>query len=171
MKFAANKTELAREVDLTRSGLQNFFQMPGHPETRSDGRHDVEAWRSFVQAHRFTQSSGRNGNGVKYEPSEREKAITAKNLADAERARFKLKVETGEYLLRERVCLDVETAHSVVRRELSKRLLHECPPRVEGLSAIEIKRVLRKVVDELSDALCGQLKDFALGVAGGSSGV
>jgi hypothetical protein len=61
----------------------------------------------------------------------------------------------------------VETAHSVVRRELSKKLLHEMPPRLEGLKAIEMKRPIRAVVNELSDQLCGQLTNFAMGSGGG----
>jgi hypothetical protein len=162
--YASNKAELAKLVGLSRLGLERYFRTPDHPETRQDGRHTVSEWVSFIQAHRISPNGKRNGNHAEFEPSEREKAITAKNLIEAERARFKLKVEVGEFLPRQDVCLQVETVHSTVRRELNKKLLHEMPPRLEGLKAIEMKRPIRQIVNELSDQLCGQLSNYAMGL-------
>jgi hypothetical protein len=163
--FARNKLELARLLRLSRRGLDRFFLLPDHPESRSDGRLPVEEWRAFVVARRSQPPHyGNNGNGGarKYEPTEREQALTMRASAEAARAQFRLSVEKGQYLPVTDICYQVETAHSAVRRELSKKLLHELPPKLEGLVAAEMKRPLRKLIEELSDNLVQQFKGYAV---------
>src|SRR5262249_4243397 len=99
--------------------------------------------------------------------SEREKALTARANVEAERSKFKLAIEKGEFLPAHDVCFQVETAHSAVRRELSKKLLHEIPARLEGLNAPEMKLPLSNVIDALSDALWNQFTALAVGAGGG----
>jgi hypothetical protein len=164
--FAKNKVELGKLVELSRASLQRYFELPGHPKPRADGRHDVEAWRAFIQAHRSAPNYASNGNGARYEPTPREKALTERAAIEAQRARFRLMVEVGEYLPRQDVCFQVETAHSTVRRELNKKLLHEMPPRLEGLKAGEMKRPLRKLIDALSDHLWNEFQTLAVGAGG-----
>jgi hypothetical protein len=161
-RFAKNKVELGKLVELSRPSLQRYFAMPGHPEPRADGRHDVKAWRAFIQARRSAPNYASNGNGARYELTAREEALIAKTQAEAERARFKLKVEVGEYLPRVDVCHQVESVCLLVRRELNRRLIFELPPRIEMTTAAEMRRPLRRIVDDLSNSLCGQLTDYAV---------
>jgi hypothetical protein len=158
-RFARNKTELARLVGMSRVSLQRYFELPDHPRPRSDSQLPVDAWVAFISANR-TQPS--YGNGAKYEPSLREQALTERASAEAARAQFRLSVEKGQYLPVTDICFQVETAHSAVRRELSKKLLHELPPKLEGLVASEMKRPLRKLIEELSDNLVQQFKGYAV---------
>jgi hypothetical protein len=166
-RYARNKTELARLVGMSRVSLQRYFDLPDHPRPRSDSQLPVDAWIAFVAQHRTQPSYGRNGVGAKYEPSERERALTQRASAEAARAQFRLSVEKGQYLPVTDICYQVETAHSAVRRELSKALLHEMPPRLEGLKAAEMKRPLRKMIDALSDHLWNEFTSLAVGAGGG----
>jgi hypothetical protein len=50
MRFAGSYVQLARALEISRSGLKRFAAMPNHPEPRSDRRHDVKAWAKFVSA-------------------------------------------------------------------------------------------------------------------------
>jgi hypothetical protein len=161
-RFARNKTELAKLVGLSRVSLQRYFELPDHPRPRSDSQLPVDAWVAFISANRTQPSYGGNGFGSKYKPSAREVALTQRASAEAARAQFRLSVEKGQYLPVTDICFQVETAHSAVRRELSKKLLHELPPKLEGLVAAEMKRPLRKLIEELSDNLVQQFNGYAV---------
>jgi hypothetical protein len=164
-RYARNKTELAKLVGLSRMSLQRYFELPDHPRPRSDSALPVDAWVAFISANRTQPNYG--SNGAKYEPSPREVALTQRASAEAARAQFRLSVEKGQYLPVTDICYQVETAHSAVRRELSKALLHEMPPRLEGLKAAEMKRPLRKLIDALSDHLWNEFTSLAVGAGGG----
>jgi hypothetical protein len=169
-RYARNKTELARLVGMSRVSLQRYFDLPDHPRPRSDSQLPVDAWIAFIAQHRTQPRYGGNGFGSigsKYKPSPREVALTEKASAEASRAQFRLSVEKGQYLPVTDICYQVETAHSAVRRELSKKLLHELPPRLEGLHAAEMKGPLRKMIDALSDHLWNEFTSLAVGAGGG----
>jgi len=176
-KYAATKIRLAHELGIKYHTLCDWFNEPDHPPNHSPGdtQYDIQAWREWIgrrtKGHWFTGNRGSSGNGQvmgqMFAASEREKALTAKAAVEAERATFKLAVERGEYLERQDVCNKVETVCSVVRRELNKRLLHEMPPRLEGLKASEMKRPMRGIVDQLADHLCNEFASYAVGAGGG----
>jgi hypothetical protein len=160
-RFVQNKVDLAKAVEVSRLTLDRYFAMPGHPERRSDGRHDVPAWRAFVAAHKVSPQAGPGGNGTTYALSEREKALIEKNKIEAARSKLKLQIETGEFLPKSDVCRDVEVVCSCVRRELTKILCHEAPPRLEMLRANELRRPMRKICEELTDQLFYRLSAYA----------
>jgi hypothetical protein len=162
-RYVATKLALAGRCGVSYPTLLKYFSKPGRPRNHSPGgaRYDVEAWRQWIAEHRSAHNFGKNGaDRLEYEPNERERALIEKNKVEAERARFKLKVEVGEFLPRYDVCRDVEAAHSAVRRELTKALIHELPPRLEGLCAIEMRRPMRRVCEELADQLFSRLNGY-----------
>jgi hypothetical protein len=168
--YASTKTELARRLGLRYATLCGWFKAPDRPRNHSPGttRYDVEAWRQWIgrrtKSHRLG-NSGQGSNGEVSQPfalSEREKALTEKASIEAERSRFKLAIERGEYLERQGVCNAVEQAHSLVRRQLNKALLCELLPALEGLTSAQMRRPVRRVIDELSDNLVQQFNDYAV---------
>ena len=151
-QYAATKAELAKRLGVSYYTLvSTYWQRPGRPEDHSPGkaRYPVSQYRdwinSFKTAHNFGQ---KNGNGS-YPVNEREKALIEKKQIEIESARFKLDVERREYLRRSEVNESISKYNALVRRELYKAFEYDLPPRIEGLSAMDIKKALRKRLDEI----------------------
>jgi hypothetical protein len=144
-----NKIELAAAVSLSYRRLLDYFRDPNHPEDHSPGkaRYDIEAWVSFI-ASRATAHNRGSKNG-QYPISEREQLIIERNRIAIEREKFRLGLAMREYLPRDKVNCAVDTANAVVRREIDRAISVELPPRLEGLSAMEIKKVLRRKFDAI----------------------
>jgi hypothetical protein len=81
--------------------------------------------------------------------NDRERALTDYKKTQAERERFKLDVEKREFLPRTEVNDVMTTFFSIINRELHKAFEHELPPRLEGVSALEIKKLCRRKLDEV----------------------
>jgi hypothetical protein len=148
-RYAKNKIELAAAVGLSYRRLLDYFRDPNHPEDHSPGkaRYDIEAWGSFI-ASRATAYNRGSKNG-QYPISEREQLIIERNRIAIEREKFRLGLAMREYLPRDEVNCAIDTANAVVRREIDRAISVELPPRLEGLSAMEIKKVLRRKFDAL----------------------
>lgn len=111
----------------------------------------MNQWKS---AHNF--GTGRNADrGIleKYPYNEREKALIEKNQISAKRERFKLEVEMAEYVPRVVANRVIDTGNRIVRSEMEKAFANELPPRLEGLKAVEIRRVLLTRLRQLTDHL------------------
>ena len=152
-RYAKNKIELAAAVGLSYRRLLDYFRDPNHPEDHSPGkaRYDIEAWGRFI-ASRATAYNRGSKNG-QYPISEREQLIIERNRIAIEREKFKLGVAKREYLPRDEVNRAIGTANAVVRREIDRAISVELPPRLEGLSALEIKRILRRKFDTIFASL------------------
>jgi hypothetical protein len=157
MNCVETKTELASKLGVRYATILSWFKLPDRPSnfTRGRKRYDVDAWREWIS--RRTKSPRFAGGVNGSTPSEREVALTEKVRTEAERSRLRLQIELGEYLDRYTVCTQVEEAFGATRRELSKILVHELPPRLTGLDAMGIRRQMRKTVEELCDELRGKL--------------
>lgn len=152
-RYANNKIELAVAVGLSYRRLLDYFRDPNHPEDHSPGkaRYDIEAWGRFI-ARRVTAHNRGSKNG-QYPISEREQLIIERTRIAIEREKFKLGVAKHEYLARHEVNRVIGTANALVRREIDRAISVELPPRLEGLSAMEIKQVLRQKLDEIFASL------------------
>jgi hypothetical protein len=53
------------------------------------------------------------------------------------------------YLPRDEVNRAITTANTVIRTEIDRAISVELPPRLEGLTALEIKKVLRRKFDAI----------------------
>src|SRR5262245_11342007 len=102
-RYVGTKVELARRCGVTYYTLSGYFKLPGHPRDHSPGsaRHDVHAWREFIQTHRSAHNFGSGNNSdVPYTPNEREQALIEKNRIATQREKFRLGVEMAEYVPR-----------------------------------------------------------------------
>jgi hypothetical protein len=148
-RYAKNKIELAAAVGLSYRRLLDYFRDPNHPEDHSPGkaRYDIEAWSRFI-ASRATAYNRGSKNG-QHPISEREQLIIERNRIAIEREKLKLGVLMREYVARNEVNRAIDTANAVVRREIDRAISVELPPRLEGLSALEIKKLLRRKFDAI----------------------
>jgi hypothetical protein len=142
--------------------VHNYWKKEGRPKDHSPGdrRYDVEAYREWVRAFKSAYNFGsRNSDPVqKYEFNEREKALIEKNQISAKRERFKLEVEMAEYVPRMVANRVIDTGNRIVRTEMEKAFANELPPRLEGLKAVEIRRVLLARLRQLTDHLPGHIQ-------------
>ena len=147
--YAKNKIQLAAAVGLSYRRLLDYFKDPNHPEDHSPGkaRYNIKAWGRFI-ASRATAYNRGSKNG-QYPFSEREQLIIERNRIAIEREKFKLGVAMHEYVPRDEVNRAIGTANAVVRREIDRAISVELPPRLEGLSAMEIKKVLQQKFHEI----------------------
>jgi hypothetical protein len=148
-RYAKNKIELAAAVGLSYRRLLDYFRDPNHPEDHSPGkaRYDIAAWSRFIASRATAHNRGsRNGQ---YPISEREQLIIQRNRIAIEREKFKLGVAKHEYLARDEVNRAIGTANAAVRREIDRAISVELPPRLEGLSAMEIKKILWQKFDAI----------------------
>jgi hypothetical protein len=161
-----------------RTLISDYWKLPGRPENHSEGssKYDIKAYRDWIQsfksAHNFGKGrriagdtnevsraeQSRSGPPVTYEFNEREKALIEKNQISAKRERFKLEVEMAEYVPRVVANRVIDTGNRIVRTEMEKAFANELPPRLEGLKAHEIRRVLLTRLRQLTDHLPGHIQ-------------
>jgi hypothetical protein len=127
------------------------WQKRWRPKEHSPGkaRDEVVLFRDWVQSWKSAHNFGVNGQGGNFQPDERERALIEKKQVEIERDRFKLDAKRREYVKRTEVNEELSRCCALVRRELYKAFEHDLPPRVEGLSALEIKKHNRKRLDEI----------------------
>ncbi len=151
-RYASSKVELAKALGVSYRALLGWWSRPSRPADHSPGanRYDIEAYRdwigSFKSAHNFGTGRGAEGSEL-YEMSPRERAIVEKNRIAAERERFRLAVEKGEYVLRDVANRTIDVGNAIVRRELERMFASELPPRLEGLSATLIRKEMLTSLD------------------------
>jgi hypothetical protein len=150
--FAANKVILTRKLGIARRTLYNFEKLSGAPKPRSDGRHDVNAWKRFVsgRAEQIT-IAGMQLSQIEQARLERLRVTTA-------REKFKLDVESGKFIAVEDANRQVDTANGIVRRSLQQLVENEIPARCAGMSPIEIKKTGVRLLNECLELLCAELK-------------
>lgn len=154
-RYVATKAELAGRLGVSYWTLNSYWERPGRPQDHAPGkaRYEVSQYRDWIggfkSAHNFgNKKNSNNGNGA-YPVNEREKALIDKKHIEIERDKFKLDVERREYLKRAEINEAISKCNAVVRRELYKAFEYDLPPRVEGLSALHIKKMNRKRLDEV----------------------
>ncbi len=153
--FAANKVELARKLGIARRTLYNFEKLSGAPKPRSDGRHDVNAWKRFVSS-RADQIviAGMQLSQIEQARLERLRVVTA-------REQFKLDAERGKFIAVDDANRQVDTANGIVRRSLQQLVENEIPARCGGRSPVEIKKIGVRLLNECLELLCTKLKAAA----------
>lgn len=162
-KYVSTKELLARRIGISYFRLQTNWDRPDRPKDHSSGRsrYDVAAYREWVakwkSAHNFGSRNADDRNELGYPWNAREKALIEKNQVSAQRERFKLEVEMAEYVPRLVVNRVIDTGNRIIRNELEKAFQSELPPRLEGLSSVEIRRVLLAKLRQLTETLPAQM--------------
>lgn len=138
--------ELAEILGVTTETIRQWRKIPDCPQESSNRTHDVIAWRQFVKAR------GLRGNTGELEFNETQ-LRGRKLLAEVEERELKVAIRRGFYVtmeaVRERWTFHVAQAHSVFRNKLE----NELPPLLVGLDAVEIRKEMSKVVDEITATL------------------
>jgi len=134
---------LHQRLGISRPALERLFELPHHPVQVPGKGWDVGEWERFRDANfsywnRREKKNGSNGST----PNPRDAAFIKRQLLAAEKEQFDLDVK------REKYCLKSETSDRIMKnfgllvREGDKAFMHELPPRLEGMSAGEIAKVL-----------------------------
>jgi len=132
--------------------IRKYWSYPDRPKDHSPGKakYDILAYRLFINRHRSAHNFGsRNSDVPQNGVSQRELALIEKSQVATERERFKLGIERREYIKRDEVNERLTTDYAIIRRELYKAFEHDLPPRIEGLSAMDIRKANRKRLDEI----------------------
>lgn len=142
-QFAANQVELAAALGVDRKTIQRAMKMPGHPEARADGRHEIAAWRTFLQGTGAIASD--DVDTVK----EKARNLVLKNQKlEAENAILRRSWKPVEEI--ERWGADIGAG---VRKTICQ--LHRIAQSISGLSTPEIEIRLKEKEDEILAQLNG----------------
>ena len=151
--FVKNYVDLAEVLGVTRRTLQDWRKMKGAPVARSNGEHEVEAWRAFQR------KIGGKGAPQPEDP-ESDKDLPSEPILKRRKLllfclekEMQLAEKRGELveisLVRETWSKKCAAANSLLR----KRLENELPSELEGMEAAGIYEALVAVVDEFNEAM------------------
>lgn len=136
-RFARNKAEAARILEISRSGLYRFFELPDHPEPRSDGRIDCRAWAKFISANATRLTTGTAAIPIGPKDTARIRLMELQALREETRLNREREILVGE----------VKAILQAWSGRLQLRLDHlartELPPILDGKPAREIGRIIR----------------------------
>lgn len=131
--------DLAAALGVSRRSITNWRKMEGAPVPKSNGNHDVIAWRRFIHEHHLDGSSPGDEEGLKIR----------KLLAEINEREFRLAVRKGEYILNDLVREAWLSRCGRVVNLLRSKFEKEMPPQLAGLTAPDIQELLSKAIDEL----------------------
>jgi hypothetical protein len=143
--WVQNQTDLARELGVNRKTIQRWIKIEGCPTTASDGRYNVNEWRTWAKNSNYKVSEGGDGDD---DDDETKLKLEAKRLLLInQKLEFDLAVKRGEYTHND----DVESMFVMMIQNAKKVLLalpSNASPQVVGLSVPEAEIRLREIVDE-----------------------
>ncbi len=90
--FVENQVELASALGVNRKTIQRWLKHEDAPETRSDGRYELAAWREFQRQH------GRGGDGGEVEDIDVARAKAEQIILQNERLKLRLKKDRDEVI-------------------------------------------------------------------------
>lgn len=142
-QFAENQTELATALGVHRATIRRAMKIAGHPEPRANGRHEIAAWRTFLQ------STGALASDDVDTVKEKARNLVLKNQKlEAENAILRRSWKPVEEI--ERWGADIGAG---VRKTICQ--LHRIAQSISGLSTPEIEIRLKEKEDEILAQLNG----------------
>jgi hypothetical protein len=136
--FVTSYTELARFLGVSRQALNRWTKLDGSPQAKSDGRHSVSDWKSFMKTNDL---SGKSHDLIDLKSRDL--------LAKCEEREFKNSVKRGEYVSIEEVRLAWSSCTAKALQMLEKALLDELPPILAGLEPIQIRNKNEQQLNEV----------------------
>lgn len=157
-RYAKNKHVLAARIGISRPALKRLFERGDYPKITNNGW-VVDQWQKYADENisywNRRDPQKRNGH-VATNP--RDAAFIKRQLLAAEKEQFDLDVK------REKYCLKSETTDRIMKnfgllvREGDKAFMHELPPRLEGLAAGEIAKVLGRRWSDIREKVARSLE-------------
>jgi hypothetical protein len=144
--FSKDYAELAIVLGVSRQAVNSWKKFEDAPQPRTNGLHDVQAWREFM--------ARRGLKGGDIGPTDEQSRLKARKLlAEVEEREFRLSVRRGEFVAVEQVRREWTILVGRARALLEARLLNELPPVLSGKDAHGIREELEKLVIEFYETL------------------
>jgi hypothetical protein len=147
--YAKNKVGLAAAINISRPALYRLMTRPDRPELVAGKGWNIVQWQryandnvAFYNQRKRQEPRSRN---------ERDDAYIERQRIEAEKAQFDLDVKRNKFELKSAMIERVMTNWNFFIRELDKALRHELPPRLEGMSAGQIAKLLGSRLDNLRE--------------------
>lgn len=147
LTFAKNFVELAEILGVSRQSLYAWRKKPGAPVPAANGKHRIVEWREFIR------SEGLAAGGGETATPDGEALRARKLLAEIEERELKVAIRKGEYILAETVRTQIAALASGAVAILRAKFENELPPLIAGKSAVEIREISARVIDEVSEAV------------------
>jgi hypothetical protein len=148
-KHVPSITQLAREIGLSRQWVSELFRLPDHPRPSHLG-HNVEIWRRYI-----------SGRAEKIHSVAGEKARLQIDLLRSRLAReaheLDVATQTTRQSVRDELSRGFELVFKIHCEEL-RRWVSTLPPRLVGLDARSIFRILQDGLQESFDKCLAVLK-------------
>lgn len=132
---------LAGKLGVTRQSLVNWRLLTGAPQDR-----DFVKWEAFVKENGLGVKGAKSGNALKEEKTRHEIEILKAKLAREKRT--VIPAEEVNALL-----LHLSTQSRTVLYQFMET---EAPPKLDGMSAAQMRPILREMADEI----CGKMADL-----------
>lgn len=145
-QYVRSLNELAVCLDVTRESIRKWRQKPGAPKPGPDGRHNVTDWLAFIKE-QCEQGGIRTPETWKdadyYELKNREVWLKCEKLQVA------LEKERGDLVPVSDVQTEIVRCGTHIRNTLRQKFENDLPPRLVGMEAGEIQKVMRDSLDEV----------------------
>ena len=165
--YAKNKVILAPAISLSRPALYRLFARPDHPRVVPGKGYNIEQWQRYADENVATWNRRdpfkKNGSNGSHSTNPRDKAFIERQNILAEKEQFNLDVQRGRYWLKETARDQIAKVFGIQWRELEKSFVHELPPKLEGMSAGEIAKTLRRKLHEIMEGVRKTLHDTGTG--------
>ena len=135
--FVKNKVELAKALGVDRKTINRRGKEPGAPIARADGRHDVAAWRAFLNG---DVASGDGDLGSQSELKARQ------ILLQNEKLEFQLEVLRKSYVSFDEVQQWGAQLGASIRNVMCQ--FHKLAPSLTGCTVEQIEATLKRAEDE-----------------------
>lgn len=140
--------KLSKEIGYTRQAVTTWRKLPGAPTEPN-----VDEWQAFIDANDLGNAGNRVGAG-------REELLKEKLRKEIRLAEIKIEKEERKVIDRS----EVDSLHLHIgqrqRSVLYEYLETEAPPKLDGLSAAQMRPILRKMADDICDVMAGLVDEF-----------
>ena len=158
--YAKNKKDLARILGINHGTLLRLFERSDRPELVLGKGWLIEQWQRYVKAnlHYEKQRTIANDRNGKANANLRDEAYIKRQELAADNLAFDLAVKRDKYTPKEETQKKVMTYFGMLVREGDKAFKHELPPRLEGMKAIEMAKVMGKRWDDIIERVAKSLE-------------
>ncbi len=136
---------LAKRLGVTRQSLVNWRELEGAPTER-----DQATWEAFIRERGLGVKGPRSGSALKDEKTRHEIELLKAKL-DREKRQVIPTAEVTKLLL---------TIATAARTKLYQFCETELPPRLDGMSAAQMRPILREVADSIADGMADEIGRF-----------